>query len=312
MNLSSLVTKEPKQFGATDTLMIMAIFFWGINFSIVKIALQEFDPLGFNGFRMVIASLFLIIIQLIRGENFFIEKTDIGKIVLLGLIGNTIFQLLFINGLNLSKASNISVVMAMIPLFVAILSSLLKIEKIHWAAWMGIIISLVGFYFVIAEQGSIIHTSWKNIKGDMIVLFGNLFWAVYTVLSKPFLEKMSPIKFTSLTMAIGTVFYLPFCINSFIKIQYSKISITAWIALLYSGLFALGICYIIWYVSVHRVGTTKTAIYNNFVPILAILTAVIVLGECFTLLQMLGTFIVLLGVYLTRSGYHFFKADKRL
>lgn len=309
MEFLTIYTEEPKKLGATDFFMLLVVTFWAVNFTIIKVALRELSPLAFNGIRLLVASLFLIIILVIRKERLSIEKSDIWKIFVLSLIGNTIFQLCFIRGLHLSTASNTSVVMAMSPVFVALLSSSLKQEKIHWAAWLGILFSLVGFCLVISKQGGFMRFSWQHSRGDLIVLFGNLLWAVYTVFSRPLIQKMSAIKFTSLTLAIGSLCFLPFSGHDIIQLRFGDVSIQAWAALSFSGVFALSISYIIWYSSIKRVGTTKTAIYNNFVPVMAIVFAWIFLAERFTLRQTIGTAMILIGVFFTRSGYRLVMAS---
>lgn len=295
-----------RKFGATDLLMLLAIVFWAINFSFIKIALREFSPLGFNGFRLLYASLIFVIILLITKDGFSFPRRDIWKFVALGLIGNTAYQMFFIHGLNLTTASNTAIIIAMSPAIIALLSSLVKHEKLNWAAWIGVLISFLGFFLVIAKQPGDFQLAWESMKGDLMILFGNLTWALYTVFSKPLLERYSPLKLTSLTMIVGTVFYLPFCFKDMIHLKLNEISLQAWAALFYSGLFALVICYIIWYASVKRVGNSRTAIYDNFMPILTILFAYVFISERITFLQAGGALIILMGVYLTRTGYRFF------
>ncbi len=290
--------------------MLLAVLCWAINFSFIKIALREFSPQAFNGIRLLFASLILIIVLFVRGEGFSLAKSDILKILFLGIIGNTAFQLLFIHGLNWTTASNTSVIMAMTPVFVALLSVLLKQEKINWAGWLGIVISFIGFYFIITKQVGTFHFSWEELRGDLMILIGNLFWAIHTVFSKPFLEKISPLKWTSITLAAGTVFYLPFAALDIVRIQWSEISFQAWAALIFSGLFAIAICYVIWYASVRRIGNSKTAIYGYLTPIFTILFAYLLIAEKITLLQIGGALIIFAGVYLTRSGYRLFERRK--
>ncbi len=302
--------EKPKGFGATDIFMLLAVLCWGINFSFIKIALREFSPHAFNGIRLLFASLILIIALFVRGESFSLAKSDIPKILFLAIIGNTAFQLLFIHGLNWTTASNTSLIMAMTPVFVALLSVLLKHEKIHWVGWLGIVISFIGFYVIITKQVGAFHFSWKELRGDLMILIGNLFWAIYTVFSKPFLKKISPLKWTSITLAIGTVFYLPFAASEIVRIQWGEISFQAWAALIFSGLFAIAICYVIWYTSVRRVGNSKTAIYGYLPPIFTMLFAYLLISERITLLQIGGALIIFVGVYLTRSGYRLFERRK--
>lgn len=288
--------------------MLMAVVFWAINFSLIKIALKEFSPLAFNGIRMVVASVILVLFFFISKEGLSVTRSDFWKIIVLGLVGNTVFQMLFIHGLNWSTASNTAIVMAITPVFVALLSTSSKQEKIHWAAWMGIAVSFVGLYLVLTKQPGVFRFSWPDVRGDFLILCGNLCWAIYTVFSKPLLERMSPLKLTSTTMAVGAVFFLPFCLKDLSRLPFSEISPGAWGALLYSSFFALTLSYLIWYRSVKRVGNTKTAIYGNITPILTVIIAYFVIAERITLLQGLGAGIIILGVYFTRAGYHRFRA----
>lgn len=299
--------EDHKKFGTTDLLMLLAVLFWAVNFSFIKIALREFSPQAFNGLRLLFTSLILIFVLMISKEGFSVSKPDLWKIVLLGISGNTVYQMFFIHGLNRTTASNTSIILAMTPVFVAVLSTLIKQEKIHWAGWMGIFISFIGFYFLIANQGGSFHPSWNSLQGDLLIFTGNIFWALYTVFSKPLLEKISPLKLTTLTMAAGTFFYLLFAAEDIARLSWASISFKSWASLLYSAIFCLVIGYVIWYASVKRVGNSKTVIYGNITPVFTVLFAYIFLSERLSLSQAMAALIIFLGVYLTRSGYRYFK-----
>ena len=292
-----------KRFGTTDVLMLSAMLFWAVNFSFVKIALREFSPLAFNGIRLIFASLMLVLLLLLRGESLRVSRRTFWKIVFLGLIGNTAYQMFFIHGIDLTTASNSAIIIAMTPLFIAFLSSRMKHERVHSAAWAGIFFSFVGFYLVIASRVGTIEFSSLSVRGDLLIFSGNFCWAVYTVFSKPMLERMSPLKLTTLTMISGTAFFLPFCIKDISQIPYSAVSYKAWGSLFYSGLFALVICYVIWYVSVRRVGNTKTAIYGYLIPVFTVIFAYFFIDERITVQQGAGAIIIFAGVYLARIGY---------
>ena len=308
-----MTTEDQEKLGLTDLYMLLTVLIWAVNFPLIKIALREFSPLAFNGIRLAFASLTLLFFLFLSRQGFRIQKRDIFKLIVLGIIGNTIYQLLFIQGINLTTASSTAIIMAMTPVSVALLSSLLKHEKIHWAAWVGIFLSFVGFYLVITERPDKFLFSWENLKGDMMIFLGNIVWAVYTVFSKPFLVRISPLKWSSLSLAAGTLFYLPFCIPAFSSQDFGRVSIRSWAILAYSGIFALAVSYVVWYASVKRVGNSKTAIYGNITPIFTVIFAFFLIGERISLWQGLGTLVLLSGVYLTRSGYLFFyrKGERR-
>jgi len=304
--------EEHKKFGAIDLLMILAVLIWAVNFTVIKIALREFSPLGFNGLRLAFSALILIIVLAISGEGLHLRREDIWGALGLGIIGHTTYQLLFIHGLNWTKVSNTSIIMAMTPILIALLSTVLKHERIHWAGWLGILMSLVGFYLVITKQGDTLQLTWESVRGDFMIFAGNIFWAVYTVFSKPFLERISPLKWTSLTLAFGTVFFIPFAAGDIMRIPWSEVSFQGWASLFYSGVFAIAISYVIWYSSVKRIGNSKTAIYGNINVIFSVLIAYVFLAERISSFQIFGALVIFAGVYLTRFGYRFFQKRERL
>jgi len=288
--------------------MLLTTLVWGINFIFIKVALVEFSPLAFNGIRMGFASLVLLLVLVVTKQGLGVPKKDIGKLILLGIIGNTAYQLLFIHGINMTTASSTSIIMAMTPASVALLSSLLKHETVHWAAWFGIALSFVGFYLVITDQPGTFVFSWENLKGDVLIFGGNIVWAVYTVFSRPLLGRISPLKWSSLTLAVGTILYLPFCVPAFSLQNFGKVTIKAWAMLAFSGLFALAVSYVVWYSSVKRVGNSRTVIYGNIVPVFTVIFATIFIDERIGFWQAVGALIILVGVYLSRSGYRVFNA----
>jgi drug/metabolite transporter (DMT)-like permease len=298
--------QDEEKFGLTDLYMLVAVFVWAINFAFIKIALREFSPFAFNGIRLAFASAVLILILIISKQGFGVEKRDLWKLIILGIIGNTVYQVLFIQGINLTTASSTAIIMAMTPVSVALLSSLLKHERLHWVAWLGIVLSFIGFYLVLTEQPGTFIFSWERLKGDMLIFLGNIVWAVYTVFSKPFLGRLSPLKWSSLTLALGALFYIPLCVPAFIRQDFGQVSLKSWSILIYSGLFALAFSYVAWYASVKRIGNSKTAIYGNVTPIMTVVFAYVFIAEKISLSQAIGALIILTGVYLTRSGHRFF------
>lgn len=301
-----------KKFGKTDVLMLLAILFWAVNFSFLKIVFREMEPLAFNGLRMLLASLLLVLICLFSGESLRVDRKDFWKLVGLGVIGNTLFQIAFMCGLDLTTASNSSIIIALTPVSIALLSYFLKHEKIHPAAWVGIVISFVGFYLVISSQYGVLQFSYKSLLGDILIFTGNIFWALFTVFSWPMLKRFSPLKLTTLTMVFGTVFYIPFCIRDTLNTDFYALSIRAWAILVYSAVFSLVIPYIIWFLSVKRIGNSKTAIYDNLIPVLTILFAYFMIEERITLIQAIGALVIFAGVYLTRADYLWFvKKDRQ-
>jgi len=90
--------------------------------------------------------------------------------------------------------------------------------------------------------------------------------------------------------------------GNLLRTEWSTVTAGTWVALIYSALFALCVAYTIWYMAVRDIGSARTSVYSNLVPIVAMVTAVITLGERMTMPRLVGAGAVLLGVALTRVG----------
>jgi drug/metabolite transporter (DMT)-like permease len=298
------------RFGLSDILMLAAVVIWGVNFCFIKIALREMTPNAFNGWRITLTAVSFLIILAFSGQGFRVPRRDFWKLLLLGIAGNAVYQAIFIHGAAVTTASSASFILSTSPIFVALLSAVLRIERIHWAAWLGIFISVAGLYVVISANGTGLNWSGADMRGDGLILLGTIIWAVGTVFAKPFLETMTPLKYSTITVALGALFYVPTTAKDMLAVPYASVSWKAWLSLVISGLFSLVIGYLIWYYSVKRVGNARTAVYNNLTPIFTALFAAMILGEKLSAIQAVGAAIILGGVYLTRTGYRFFPGNR--
>ena len=285
---------------------------WGTNFSIVKHALVEMHPQAFNALRMVVASAaFLAIIvwarRLRAGGTLSsiivtpapITRGDWVSLAGLGLVGHAAYQYFFIGGLARTSVANSSLMLAATPVVIALISAGMGHERIGRLHWLGAALSVLGLYHVVgyaAPGGS------SDAVGDAMMFAGVICWAIYTLGARHLMQRHSPVGVTGLSLAIGTLIYVPLTLGPVTRTNWSAISTGAWVALVYSALFALCVSYTIWYMAVREIGSARTAVYSNLVPIVAMVTAVITLGERLTLPRLLGAAAVLIGVALTRAG----------
>lgn len=291
---------------------------WGTNFSVVKTAFRELDPQAFNAMRMVVASAaFLLVIAVAqpvarrfrRGSSpppdllsvfhtpARISAREWGALALLGLVGHALYQYFFIGGVALTTVANSSLVLALSPMVIALSSALAGHERVGGSHWAGVGVSLIGIYLVVGrgfEPGS------AGLVGDLMMFGAVCCWAAYTIGSRPLMERHSPVAITGLSMALGTAIYLPMVWSKMSAVSWESVSGRTMLLLVYSALFALCVCYTIWYVGVRQIGSARTASYSNFIPLVAMLSAVIFLNEPIGVRKIVGAFAVLSGVALTR------------
>ncbi len=287
-------------FSRLDALLLGMTLIWGSNFSLIKAALRQMPELGFNSLRMALGSLlFAAIIQQrhgIRAVLLRLDRRDWIGFVALGVIGHFVYQLLFMAGVARTSVANSSLVFGCTPVTVALLSSSLGHERITPLRWAGVALSLAGIYLVVGQA----NQRGASLAGDLLILGAMLCWALYTVGSRSLLTRYSPLVVTGLTMTIGSVLYAPFGVPSLLRLNWSSVSWWAWGLLVYSALFALVVAYLIWYTAVQQVGNSRTSIYSNVVPLVAMAVAALALGEPITARKIGGAFAILCGVALTR------------
>lgn len=290
------------RFSAVDLLLVTMSFIWGINFSIVKGALADFSPLSFNAIRFGTASLILLSLLWIRERSLSIRSKDVGFFIMLALIGNTAYQLFFINGIALTTATNSALILATTPVFIVLFGAVLRVERITSRIVQGVILSFTGVVMIILGSGRPLTITDQSLIGDLLIVANPICWSIYTVLSKPLLKQYSPLRLTAVTMAIGTVPLVLVSIPSLSTENWLAISTDAWLGLAFSACFAIAIGYVLWYIGVSRIGSARTALYDNLVTVFAVASAWILLSESMTAIQIVGAVLVFVSLYVARRN----------
>ena len=283
----------------TDASLVLVAIIWGINFSIVKYGTTLIDPLAYNGVRVLLAAMLLMIIAL-GTRSRFPNRREIVALFALGILGNGVYQFFFVEGVARTRASDAGLVIAATPALIAIVGRMLGVERVHKRGVMGIALSIGGIAFVILGTHSA-NTGDASIWGDLLVLFGSVCWAFYTVLLKPYTEHLSGLHVSAFTMLGGAASLLLIAWPRIAATSWTALPVKGWSAIVYSGVFALVIAYLFWYRGVRIIGPTRTAMYSNLQPVVAVLMAWWLLGETPTWFQGVGTGCILGGLLLTRT-----------
>jgi drug/metabolite transporter (DMT)-like permease len=301
-----LITRQSNQttstYGLTYFALAVLILVWASNFSVVKFALRDMSPLAFNGLRFTIASLLLWVIVKAGGRTTVIDRRHWPALIGLGVLGNTIYQVLFIFGIDWTLAGNASLMLAATPIFTTLLSIAFRQERVGLMAWAGVVISVVGIALVVWGGAGAVTFAAGTVRGDLTVLAAAAAWSAYTVGSSPLVRRYGALPVTAVTMWIGGLGLLIVSVPSFLEQDWAAVRPSAWLALLYSGAFAIALAYFIWYYSIRQIGNTRTAVYSNFIPIVALVIAWLTLGETPTWVQLLGAGGVVSGTVLVRLG----------
>ncbi|MGH7525656.1 MAG: DMT family transporter [Gemmatimonadales bacterium] len=285
---------------AADLGMLTVCLIWGLNFSVTKLAIEEIPPLAFTAVRFATASALLwVILRMSEGEAR-MPRGVLLRLVVLGILGNTFYQLAFILGLARTTATNSALILAMMPMTVAVLSGILGHERITPRMRWGISFGTLGVGLVIATRG--VGFSGGTLAGDLLTLLGVFAWAAYTIGLRAVPPGVSSLRVTTVATIAGTPALVLAGLPQSLALDWAAVSREAWAGLGYATLLSLVVAYLLWNRSVKAVGGTRTAIYMCVTPLVAATGAWAMLGERAHPLQAIGAGLIVAGVLMTRTS----------
>jgi drug/metabolite transporter (DMT)-like permease len=225
-----------------------------------------------------------------------ISRRDWPQFVLLAIVGHSIYQVLFLGGVRRTSVANSSLIFGCTPIVISLASAYVGHERIAPVRWAGVLISFAGIYIVVSQA----RQEGATLFGDLLVMGAVATWAAYSIGSRSLLSRYSPLVVTGFTMIVGALVYLPLGVPSLLRLDWSAVSGMAWVGMVYSAVLALVVAYLIWYTAVQRIGNSRTSLYSNVVPLVAMAIAALTIGEPLTARKIAGAVAVLAGLALTR------------
>jgi drug/metabolite transporter (DMT)-like permease len=279
-------------------VLLVMVVIWGVNFPVAKAALAELTPLAFNALRFPLAAITIVTALMLRGAAVWPDRRDRLKVLGLGILGNVFYQQFFIFGLDGTRAGTASVLLAATPILTALLSAAVGHERVSVRTWIGVFATFIGIAIVVSAGGESAGTS--TLRGDLLMIGASLSWALYTVGSRNFITRYGSLPFTAWTLLVGAVILCLIGLPDVLATDLRGISTGAWIGVVYAGALSIGVAYLIWYHGVRMIGNTRTAAYTNLVPVVALLTAWLHLGEVPRIGQVAGAAVIIGGVTLAQ------------
>jgi drug/metabolite transporter (DMT)-like permease len=285
--------------GWTETALAVMVLVWGLNFAVVKAALEAFTPLAFNAVRFCIASVLVAGVMRAQHPLSLPAREHRWRIIGLGVVGNVVYQGCFIVGLSLTRAGTASLILAITPVLTALLSTLTGHERPGLRTWGGAALSITGIALVTGTGLSV--EGPQAIVGDLILIGASAAWALYTVGSREMVRTYGSVRTTAWTMWVGTAGLLVIGAPELARQQWASLDWRAWGGLLFSAVFGIALAYLIWYRGVEKIGNTRTSIFSNLTPVMAMIFAALLLNERPSRWALIGAAVTLTGVMVVRS-----------
>src|SRR5688572_24035744 len=284
----------------TDGLLVGMALIWGVNASVMKLAVTEMPPLVFNAARLGLASVALVFLALgVRQTH--LTRRDVGMLLVLGVLGTGLYQFFMIEGLARTRAGTTALILSSGPAFVALFGRVLGVEHINRRGMLGIVLSMAGIAFVALTQPDGLGRS-APLFGSALVLIGCICWSLFAVLIKPYANRLDGRVVTAITIVGGTIPLSLLALPALQRTAWDELSVATWGAIAYAGLASMVIAYLFWNRGVRLLGPTRTAAFGNLQPIFALVAARVMLGEKPSVWQLVGAVGIIAGVLLTRTA----------
>lgn len=278
-------------------LALFTVAVWGTTFISTKILLTGFLPVEilFIRFTLGFLALCLACPRRLRGTTGRQESAFAAA----GLCGVCLYYLLENIALTYTLASNVGVIISVIPFFTAVLSCLFLGEKRPGAGFfLGFAVAMAGV-FLISFNGARMKL---NPLGDLLTLLAALAWACYVILTKKIGTYGYPtILATRRVFGYGLLWMLPALALSGCRLGAERFANPVYLGnLLFLGLGASAVCFVTWNLAVKRLGPVKTSVYTYLTPVVTVAASVLILREPITPLAGLGIALTLAGLLLSQ------------
>ena len=281
-------------------LVAMTVAFGG-TFVATKVALRGFEPLLIAFVRFTVAGAILWLAWRRRGEREAVSHRELGRLALLGFVSLTVYFTLENVGIAHTSASSAAILIATIPIFVLVLNAVTVREHTAAGQWLGVALSFVGV-IALVELGAR-GAGDTTLGGDLLVLAASLAGAVYTVMARRLLVTRSALFVTTFQTLFGALFMAPLAAIEAAVVGVKTPTAAAVSAVLYLALLGSIVAYLLLNYGLRFVPAGRASAFTNIVPVIAVATAFVVLGERFTAGQAVAAVVVVAGVFLAnRAG----------
>lgn len=288
---------DRKFIGNSAAFSAAALF--GASVVATRVAVGTIPPLSLALLRFGQGGLILLIFLLILKPGLLrVQLSDLPYLVLLGAVLFTIFPITFNVGLKFTEASRGALMLATLPLWSAWLARLAKSERLILRQGGGIILTLSGVAFVLAERGLTWQGSHWALVGDLLLLLTAICGAIYGVLAQKMLKKYKAITVTTYAMLTGTCLLIPAAFVEGLPHALTKIDPQAAGLILFLGICGGALGYFLWTFALAHLTPTQVAVYINLNPMVAAILGAALLAEKLTLVFIVGFVAVLIGVLL--------------
>jgi drug/metabolite transporter (DMT)-like permease len=272
---------------------------WGAGATMTRLAVAELPPLTLACLRFGVGALLLLLLLRWRGETRgFPPRSAWLPLLLLGLLGVTLFGALMTVGLQWTGAAEGTLIQGLSPLFTLGLAATFAGEQVHRRQVIGGLTAFGGLGAILISELASWDGGGQRLIGDLVLILSSLCWAAYNVAVRLTANRVNLGESSAYALLIGTAMLIPFALLEPPRTPLLSISLWAWIGLAYLVVVSTCLAYIWWNAGIRKIGAGRVAMFSFVGPLAAMLSAIPLLGEWPGPAQLAGGALILGGLYL--------------
>jgi drug/metabolite transporter (DMT)-like permease len=279
-------------------MLIATIVIWAFNITVTKYVLTHgFRPLAYGSIRYAAAAL------LAAAVAFALEGSlAVGGRRTLMLIGAAsvfllVNQFSFVYALKLGSATTVALILGTTPIFAAIVSSGLGLERLTGRFWIATLIGFAGVALVAAGSGRNLSS---DLGGDLLAIALAISWALYSVTISPLMRRYSPYRISAVVLLVMCVPFVAASSPQLAEQDYGSLGWLVWVSLAFAIVGPLALTNVLWFKAIALVGPSRATLFANIQPFVAAVFAYLILSEHLHVLQVVGGFTILAGILFER------------
>lgn len=284
---------------------VTSLLFAG-SFIAAKYTTYDLGPLTTSLLRYIVALLFLSLLVIFKKKDSLkIEIKDVPMLLILGLSGIVGYHYFFFTALRYTEVANTAIINAFSPIVTALMAAIFLKERLTLKNYAGVIAAVTGV-LILLTKGDIDNLIGLKINmGDGLMLLSVLSWVVYALFIKSLSKKYAGFTLTFYATLAGVVLLFVIALKEDYIHQTSNISLTSLCSVIYMGIFASGIGYLLYNLSIANIGPTKTSgfVYSCVPVFVAVLS--------FIFFNQPVTFVMILSILLIITALRFIMKNEK-
>ncbi|MFC9681477.1 DMT family transporter [Streptomyces sp. NPDC056948] len=272
-----------------------AALFWSSSYAVTKKVLEDVSPLSIGAIRFTLAALLLsVMVRLSRHRPARPDPRQRRQLYLSGFLGITVYFILENVGVDLSTASDASLIVATYPLMTMVVELVVFRSRMPLLRVTGVLLATFGAFLVVRNGAEVGGSSrWL---GDILLLLGGLAWAGYNVLGKRASAGQNAASVTYYQTLAGAAGFL---LASLLEADDWRMpGATASSLLVYLAVACSVGGFLLYNYGLRRMASSVAVNILNLVPVFGVIGAVVINGESIRLAQVTGGVIIIVGVAL--------------